>query len=405
MDRRTLLKTGGMALLGVGFGGCATRTAQPTVRPRFRINLPRIRASWDRVIRTTVGLRPHRPGGFVLRAAKLDDRTLIHNYGHGGAGLSLCWGTGAMAADMALEHTGRRAAVLGSGAVGLATARQLQRRGFDVTIYTKAVPPDTTTNLSYGGFTPTSGLTRGERSPAWETQFREAVVIAYKQFHLLAGRDYGVSWMDSYSTRQELPTPESDEARQRERGRDDEAGLLPASVRTGQDVLHPGEHPFPTPYAVRRASIRIDPAIFLDALMRDVHLFGGRIVIRTFETARDLMSLGETLIVNCTGLGSRALFDDEELIPVKGQLTFLVPQPEITYQYGCMPRSDGIALGSTRERDVWSLEPDLEARQRIVDRAIERYSAMGRPQPGGQLTRSRTPTTAPPVESFFGERA
>ncbi|MEE2610269.1 MAG: FAD-dependent oxidoreductase, partial [Acidobacteriota bacterium] len=140
MDRRTLLKTGGMAALGFGIAGCATRVLRPT-RPAF--TLAPIRASWDRVIRTTVGLRPHRPSGFVLRVEKFDSKTVIHNYGHGGAGLSLSWGTGALAADFAVEaaqSNRRAAAVLGSGAVGLATARQLQRRGFDVTIYAKAIP-------------------------------------------------------------------------------------------------------------------------------------------------------------------------------------------------------------------------------------------------------------------------
>ena len=60
--------------------------------------------------------------------------------------MSLSWGTGAMAANMALAHGERRAAVLGCGAVGLTAARQLQRRGFDVTIYAAYVPPDTTSN-------------------------------------------------------------------------------------------------------------------------------------------------------------------------------------------------------------------------------------------------------------------
>ena len=140
-----------MAALGFGIAGCATRVLRPS-RPAF--TLAPIRASWDRVIRTTVGLRPHRPSGFVLRVEKFDSKTVIHNYGHGGAGLSLSWGTGAMAADFAVEaaqSNRRAAAVLGSGAVGLATARQLQRRGFDVTIYAKAIPPDTTTNKAWGG--------------------------------------------------------------------------------------------------------------------------------------------------------------------------------------------------------------------------------------------------------------
>lgn len=47
--------------------------------------------------------------------------------------------------------------------------------------------------------------------------------------------------------------------------------------------------------------------------MRDVLLFGGRIVVRKFDTPRDLTALDEPLIVNCTGLGARALFGDLEL--------------------------------------------------------------------------------------------
>ena len=129
MDRRTLLKKGAMGAVGMGLVGCATPSGGPA-SGRGPLRLPPVRASWDRVIRTTVGLRPHRPSGFVLRADKLNDKMLIHNYGHGGSGMSLSWGTGQMAAEMALEHEQRRAAVIGCGAAGLTAARQLQRRGF-----------------------------------------------------------------------------------------------------------------------------------------------------------------------------------------------------------------------------------------------------------------------------------
>ena len=78
MDRRTLLKTGALAGLGLGLGGCVTRTAGLTGPSRGRLTLPTVRASWDRVIRTTVGLRPHRPSGFVLKTDRLDAKTLIH---------------------------------------------------------------------------------------------------------------------------------------------------------------------------------------------------------------------------------------------------------------------------------------------------------------------------------------
>ena len=53
---------------------------------------------------------------------------------------------------------------------------------------------------------------------------------------------------------------------------------------------------------IRRQQIRIEPSIYLDAMVRDFLLFGGHIVIRKFDTPRDLMSLSEP-VVNCTGLG------------------------------------------------------------------------------------------------------
>src|SRR5437660_934077 len=132
MDRRTLLKTGGLALAGFGLTGCgpSMRAGALSTPRRPPVNLAPVNVSWDRVIRTTVGLRPHRDAGFVLRAEKLDAKTLIHDYGFGGAGMSLSWGCGSLVADLAMQTGARRAAVVGCGAPGLTAARQLQRRGF-----------------------------------------------------------------------------------------------------------------------------------------------------------------------------------------------------------------------------------------------------------------------------------
>ncbi|MGH9392239.1 MAG: FAD-dependent oxidoreductase, partial [Vicinamibacteria bacterium] len=303
-----------------------------------------------------------------------------HNYGHGGAGVSLSWGTGQMAAELALDHSSRRAAVLGCGAVGLACARQLQRRGFEVVIYAMAVPPDTTSNMSLAGFTPTSGLLEFRlRTPEWEEQFRRAVIVAFRQLQLLVGPRYGVSWIHNY-------TPTNDE-----RAASGSFQLLPKEVETGLTLLQPGEHPFPTKYAVESSMMRIEPSIYLEALLVDFHLFGGRIVIRKLDTIYDLMSLSEPLVFNCTGLGAKSLFEDEELVPLKGQLTVAIPQAEVNYGTNgglrnpvatpgigihMMPRSDGIVLGGTSEKGVFTLDVNEEEKKRIVDGHIELYQAM-----------------------------
>ena len=395
-----------MGALGLALGGCATGSRRT---PRSLALVP-VRVSWDRVIRTTVGLRPHRPAGFVLGAGRLDGKTLIHNYGHGGSGMSLSWGTGYMAAEMATQQEWRRAAVIGSGVVGLTTARQLQRRGFDVTIYAMAVPPNTTSNMSLASFTPTSGLVEtDERTPAWDAQFRSAVDIAYKQLQLLIGPKYGISWLNIYSMMNEAPTG-GGQPQPEERG----AGLLPSEFRTGRVVLGPGEHQFPSRYAAHRPTMRIEPSIYLDALVGDFLLFGGKIVIRKFDTPRDLMSLDEPVIMNCTGLGSHDLFRDHDMTPLKGQLTVLVPQPEVEYNtiggipgsttggfIHMQPRSDGIILGGTSQLGEWSLEPDEEARRRVVESHMALFAAMRPPQGGMRIATSGRPSTVPRVENFF----
>jgi glycine/D-amino acid oxidase-like deaminating enzyme len=415
MNRRVLLKTGGMALASLSAGACGPKKAVQAVGatparsqgPPLPINLAPPRISWDRVIRTTIGLRPHRDSGFVLKPEKLDAKTVIHDYGFGGAGMSLAWGCGAMAADMCLAAEDRRVAVLGCGSPGLTAARQLQRRGFEVTIYTLAVPPYTTSNMSMAGFTPTAGLVSADkRTPAWDAQFRQAAEISYRQLQLLSGAPgYGVYWIDSYNGTDDLNARNNN---------NNDGDLVPEHLRTGRDreVFGPGEHPFPTKYAVRTSALAIEPSIYLEALMRDFVLFGGKIVIRKFETPRDLMSLNEPLVVNCTGLGSKTLFNDEELVPIRGQITVCVPQHEVNYRAsgrlaGNMtnasmnPRSDGLAIGNMQDRGSYSLEPDEDVRQANVNAAIEYFNAMRSPG-AGRLTRSDVPTRIPSLESFYG---
>jgi D-amino-acid oxidase len=390
MNRRVFLTTSSMAAVGAGLSGCAARGARPaTVNaagPKRPLVLVPVKASWDRVIRTTVGLRPHRDAGFVLKPDTLDDRLLIHNYGHGGAGMSLAWGTGLMAAEFATEHQSRQAAVIGCGSVGLTSARQLQRRGFEVTIYALAVPPNVTSNMSLAGFTPSSGLVEQDRrTDAWDAQYRRAADVSYRQLQLMAGPYFGVSWLDNFTLTDQAPNPN------RQQSSTDRPSLN-AGFDAGREVYGPGEHPFPTKYAIRNPALRIEPNIYLDALVREFLLWGGHIVIRKFDTPRDLMSLRERIIINCTGLGARELFGDRELLPLKGQLTVLVPQSEVNYhsQGGLrpqperpgslaihmMPRNDGIALGGTSQRDVWTLEPDEDERRRVVESHMEVFNAM-----------------------------
>ena len=137
--------------------------------------LRRVKVSDERVIRTIAGLRPFRRSGFVVKAERMNNTIVIHNYGHGGGGITLSWGTAHLAMELALQTQHRRCAVLGAGAVGLATARLMQDRGWEVTIYSKDLTPNTTSNVAGGQWSPTSVYDEGYITPAFEAQFEVAM--------------------------------------------------------------------------------------------------------------------------------------------------------------------------------------------------------------------------------------
>ncbi|MDP3975464.1 MAG: FAD-dependent oxidoreductase [bacterium] len=53
-------------------------------------------------IKTYVGLRPGRCGGVRLQREQREGRTIVHNYGHGGSGVTLSWGCAKEAVDLQL---------------------------------------------------------------------------------------------------------------------------------------------------------------------------------------------------------------------------------------------------------------------------------------------------------------
>lgn len=339
---------------------CATAGRVRIADPPRRF--ARVKVARSRIIRTVVGLRPFRPAGFVIRGEKRDDKTIVHDYGHGGAGVSLSWGTAQLAVDEAEKTGSRRYAVLGCGAVGLATARLLQRRGYDVTLYARDLPPATTSNIAGAQWGTFSVVDPDKRTPALDAQLLRAATFSHRVFQDLVGTHYGVRWIENYVVSGSRPTP---------RGRDEVADSL-ARLSLDSQELSPHEHPFDAAYVRRFTTMLIEPLTYLDALLRDFLLSSGTLVVRDFPDVASILALAEPVVMNCTGLGSRALFGDEELIPAKGQLTVLLPQPEVDYivlgdnNLYMFPRQDGILLGGTFERGDWSLEPNPIETERIL---------------------------------------
>jgi len=366
LTRRALLASASLWTVG-----CAMRRSP--IAPPASLPLARVRVAPERVIRTIAGLRPFRPSGFVVRGEKLDQKIVIHNYGHGGAGITLAWGTAQLAVREAAQTETRQAAVIGCGVAGLSTARLLQQRGYAVTIYAKAMPPDTTSNVAGGLWDPVTLYDHEQVTPEFRRQFGEAGRFAFRRYQSLVGEAYGVRWLPLYRLSRDSahqPAP-------------------PESAYSETEPLYPEarqlartEHCFDVPYVYRRYTMLIEPAIYLNALLRDFLTARGDLIVREFRNTRELAALRETLLFNCTGLGSRDLFHDEELIPIRGQLSFLLPQPEIDYMtvgpddIYMFPRREGVLLDGSHERGVWDTQTDPATTDRILRENATLFNGM-----------------------------
>jgi len=354
LTRRRFTQSAAIASMGTLLSACATVGTRSSTASGCTPLAP-VNVDAGRVIRTVAGLRPYRASGFVVRREQLGDKALVHNYGHGGGGITLSWGTSRLATNLGLPGHSGPVAVLGAGAVGLTTARQVQEAGFPVTIYAKALPPHTTSNIA-GGQIETAYLYKDDSvTPEWRAQLLAAMDYSWRRWQIMVGDEYGIRWLPTYEETQLSGSNPMD-------------SYYPATK-----VLSRAEHPFPLDTVVRFETMYVETGHFLRQTMRDISIAGGKFEVRDFPSAQAIASLPETLVFNCTGLGSRDLFQDADLHPLKGQLAILLPQPEVRYALSggpgyMFPRADGIILGGTAERDVWDPNPDPATISRLIAR-------------------------------------
>ncbi|MBX3592915.1 FAD-dependent oxidoreductase [Sphingomonas sp.] len=332
MIRSATLGAGGLVLTG-----CATTAVRTAGAPTC---LPKVDVSADRVIRTVAGLRPYRPAGFRVAREALGDTALVHNYGHGGAGITLSWGTSKLATALGLPGHQGPVAVIGAGVMALTTARLVQEAGFPVTLYAADLPPHTTSNIAGGQVHAYGHFDRDAVTPAWQAQLDTAYEYSVRRFQIMVGDDYGIRWLPTYA------------------GGASRAGPHMPGFR----LLERGAHPFAQDRVARYETMYVETGRFLRTLSRDIEIAGGRFVVRRFNAASEVAALPERLVFNCTGLGAGALFGDATLYPIRGQLAILVPQPEVRYAYNgpagyMFPRADGILLGGTFEKHVADATP------------------------------------------------
>jgi D-amino-acid oxidase len=251
---------------------------------------------------------------------------------------------------------------------------RLLEAGYDVEIWARDLPPNTTSNVAAAIWYPYKAYPV-ERVTAWGQR-------AFDVFMELAGVEgTGVSVAKGYEVfRRHVGDPWwLSCVRSFRRATEEE---LPSGRRDG--------YVFETPV--------IEMSIYLEYLMRRFRDTGGRIVVRDVRSFEEAFE-ESGLVVNCAGLGARELVGDEALFPIRGQVVrveplstrdFLLDEDEehgddkdaveveaggatgngddahgVTY---IVPRSNDCVLGGTAQVGDWSLEPDMETAADIIER-------------------------------------
>ena len=391
ISRRRLLQAsllGGSALAGCSTapGGSSFEAGPPLVP---------IRARTDRIFDIAVCLRPFRPAGPRVDTERLGDTLVVHNYGHGGSGWSLSWGSSARAVRLAMQASSGEVAVVGCGVLGLTSAILAQRAGARVTIYAREQLPLTTSARATGEWTPDSriALTNAagpEFAAVWEVMARTAFKT-HLDYLGLPGTP--VEWIDQYSVSDDI-------ARSRSGGAASGGQSAPPAVdfasysRRIADLV-PKWRRVPadaTPFkagAVARSEIMIfNIADYGHTLLNDFFIAGGQFRRAEFHAPAQIAALGKKVVINCTGYGARALWKDDTLTPVRGQIARLIPQPDVRYglvyrQVIAVPRRDGIVVQSFEGGDMKGYGVTSEAPDRAeAEQAVTTLADLFQPAPG-----------------------
>ncbi len=348
LTRRTVLSGLGATAVSGAVGGCASKPAAPE-RAKRTLELRRPRASPASITQITVCTRPFRTQGPRIELEQVGSTAVVHNYGHGGSGWSLSWGSSALAVQLALGTGQKDIAVIGCGALGLTSALLLQRAGARVTIYARELPPNVRSSLATGVWSPDSRICLEPHATAafttrWQTMARTSFQ-AHQTWLGLAGSP--VEFIDQYvGVPPQRPEPPADP---RPRFAHFEPELLEGIMPGVVETFAPGTHPLGNLTLRQFPTLMYNLTAYSHLLVSDFLASGGQIEVREFQSPSQLSRLRQRTVVNATGYGARALFDDTAVVPVRGQLARTPAEPDVTYGLvaagaAFVPRRDGFVF-------------------------------------------------------------
>ena len=376
LNRRRLLQSSLLGASGL-LSACATTGSESFTR------LPAIRARTDRIFDIAVCLRPFRAAGPRLDTERLGDTLVVHNYGHGGSGWSLSWGSSTIAVAKAMQASPQEIAVIGCGVLGLTSAILAQRAGARVTIYASEQLPMTRSFRATGSWTPDSRIALADAAgPGFEALWEEMARTSYKAHRAYLGLPGApVEWTDYYSVAADETTPASPPPTSpqptspppldfADYGRDI-SDLVPKARR-----LPPEAAPFRAKAVFQNELMIFNIADYGHTLLNDFFTAGGQFRHADFHSPAEIAALGKRVVINCTGYGARKLWRDETVTQVRGQICRLIPQSDVHYGLGykhvyVVPRRDGIIVQDVSGGDMKGYGDTSETIDRAEsDRAV-----------------------------------
>ncbi len=255
-----------------------------------------------------------------------------------------------------MTDTNKTILVLGAGVSGLSSGILLLEAGFDVQLWAKEFSPNITSDVAAAVWFPYLAEPK-EKVAGWA-----AFTIKYLKEHVVQQPNSGC--------RKQVMSQLFDHQVDDPAWKDD----VDAFRRLQK-------HEIPAGYADGYAfdSVLMDPSIYLDWLQDQFTQLGGRIQQKAITNIDEALQLYD-IVVNCTGLGSRQLFNDNQLFPVRGQVIKVKPNGfdgSVVDEDGhnglsyMVARFNEVVLGGTAQPNNWNLQVDPKDSEDILRKVKE----------------------------------
>eukprot|EP00088_Acartia_fossae_P028032 TRINITY_DN28809_c0_g1_i2.p1 TRINITY_DN28809_c0_g1~~TRINITY_DN28809_c0_g1_i2.p1 ORF type:complete len:337 (+),score=49.15 TRINITY_DN28809_c0_g1_i2:44-1054(+) len=257
--------------------------------------------------------------------------------------------------------------VVGCGVVGITTALFLQERfpNSQVKIVSGKLSPETISDVAAGIFRWTM-----RTPPEYESKWPQEAWAWFQNLYKESPLKTGVSklpalFFSSYSSEQ------------------CESKVMKSVCQVYRKCT-PAELNLPQPagkfkHGIYLHTLQIDTGTYIKYLTDKFMFRGGTIIQAEIESFDEI---GSKYIINCTGLGSRKLAGDREVLPIRGQV-LKVEAPWIkTAMYAddvyIIPGQKYITIGGTRQYNDWHTDPEPHDTARIWDRACATFPCISK---------------------------